>query len=283
MMSIDVYASSGPPPGELVFSRGVIFRKCETYFFLSEGTSVSHSFTYEGTPDPSTGGMTLTEFQTTKTESLATTAQTLYEARVTLEEAATIRNNAKAQAEASITQAVPTLGGPVTVVSSPNGLSADYPVIGTIDLNPANYEPVAQYISWIKSAITWSILVAWVWWAWREFAVLMAQAGAAQQAKGNTVAGTGGQITGLIAAGIILALIVAVPAVYWALVSMDLSPLGSNPFSSPSGGVSTGLYLVGLFIPYDLVIYLMATSFIVVKAKIVILVGVQTAVRFVVP
>lgn len=228
-------------------------------------------------------GMTAEEFALTDTEAVAQAQLSLMEELKTPSEIETESNTARATAEAAITQAVPTLGSVSEETSAPSLLSFTSVYIGTISVDPADHPTILIYCNYAKLITGWFMTLAFAIWAWMEFKSILGTIATMNQARGNTVAGTGGQITGLAAAGIILAIIIGVPVAYWTVVTTDFSSLNSNPFTASNSYVQAALYLLALVFPYQLALALIAQMFVIRKAGTVIVIGVMSAIKFVVP
>jgi len=272
--------------GEEVPITAVPYRITESgTVYVSDFESGSTTWTDGADPEPTEGGMTLPEFQTTQTESMASTVMGQYALRPTQGE---ITDEAAAQgsAMAEALDAVHAPGvGTASVSTEKSILHFELPGHdGTLSIDPMDFPVIAQVQPWMKSAITWSILLTYAWFLWVNFFGLMRDAGQSQQAKGNAlVGGTGAQATALIAAIAMGLLIIAIPASWWALTTVDLNPLSSNPFTPNSGIIGTTLYIVGLLVPYDLVLVLITSSFVMIQGKTVILAVYQATVRAIVP
>lgn len=78
----------------------------------------------------------------------------------------------------------------------------------TFDMNPFTSDRMGGVISWFRAATAWAALVTLGVWVWLQTKGWLDMFSGVQQAKGNTVAGTGGQATAFIAAGLMTAAIV---------------------------------------------------------------------------
>lgn len=229
--------------------------------------------------------MTYAQFLESDTENVATLMLQIGTENPDHSEMEIARNAARAAAEASVTTAVPTLGAK-TEVTSPGSsiLTFTIPHVGPISLDPGENETIRIFCDYVKLITGWALLAAFAWWTWAEFSGLVGSTVTAQQAKGNPLlGGTGAQATALIAAGILALIFVGIPAAFWAYVTTDVTSLDENPFSSSSGPVQTALYLLALVFPYQLALTLLASAFIIRKAKVVMILGVNAAIKFVVP
>jgi len=230
-------------------------------------------------------GMTKAEFQATATDDLAQAQIDLAGENKSGTEINALGEAARTTAIASVTKAVPTLGTKSEYSSPTSLLNPTLPYIGSINLDPAADEKLSIYATYVKLITGWALLTLFTWWTWSEFQKIIAIFFTITQAKGNPVAGgTGGQATALVAAGLITAAAVAIPAAYWLLITIDATGLNTNPFSSASNSiVQTGLYLLALVFPYALALTLLAEAFVIRKAGTVMLLGVNSLIKFIVP
>jgi len=286
LFSVNVYRETGSlGPEELIARYDIPYRTNAegTQYYVSTASDDSkYLIDDKHGIDEGAGGMTLAEFQGTTTEQNAQQLKMLDETKPVVEDMSA-QGNSDANA---VKSAIEELGRlPVvetsSVSESSSPLSVTFPAgIGTISFDPMSH--YSEVIPWIKQLLTWGLMLVWWWWVWKEFSYLMRDAGASQQAKGNTFAGTGGQITALIGAGLIAVVMVGVPLTYWAITT-ESPPVPTNPLNSGPGVVQVALYLVGLLFPYDLAIYLVGISFTLMQAKTVLLATVQAIVRAIVP
>lgn len=271
--------------GEVLGTNTLPFRRDEEgNYFVPDASAATMHFEDGDTP-PTEGGMTLAEFTTTQTESMAAHVEAQLALKPTQEEIMTeASEQGAAMSEALSAKTVPSLGT-VTVSTQKDILHFTLPHTEIeISLDPMDNEKIAAVIPWMKAMVTWLMLATYAWWVWKQFAQLMAEAGNAQQAKGNpVVGGTGAQATAIIAAIAIGLLIVAVPAAWWALTAVDLNPLATNPFANSDPIPATAMYLVGLVLQYDLLLALITSAFVMMQGKVVILSVLQATVRAIVP
>jgi len=237
--------------------------------------------------EPETGsGMTLAEFTTTNTESLNSIAFEAAQSRPDDSELIAASNDAKAAMASEIDgHALPTIGA-ATESEEKTMLQFNvpgYPAL--IDLDPMANPYIAQIQPWVRNAWFYILTFIYFWYMWKQFYQVMRDSGMARQAKGNTIAaGTGGQITSLIAAGIIAAIILAVPAIYFSATSgVSGTPLGTAPTESSNVIIRTAMYLFGLVFPYEYFFGLLSYAMLLLKTKVVIVSTVQAAVRFINP
>jgi hypothetical protein len=77
------------------------------------------------------------------------------------------------------------------------------------EMNPFANDRFASICSWFRTACAWLAVIVLGSWVWSQLGQWVRGLAQVQQAKGNTIAGTGGQATGLIAAGLMTTAIVA--------------------------------------------------------------------------
>jgi len=242
-----------------------------------------YAFTAKSTSTSSSGGMTKAEFQSTKTDAVA---QGMWEANQAIPEVSEMETqsaDARAAAETAVTQVAPSIGS----ASIPSAPSIFAFAVGdvSVDLDPLHDDSIALACAFVKAFTGWALLVTFSWFCWNEFSVVVRSAITAHQAHGNAVVGgTGAQATALVAAGIIAAIFVGIPAAYWASITIDFTPLNSNPFNSSHGTpVTAALYLLGCVFPYDVALTLLAAAFVVKRFSTVMILGVNAAIKFIVP
>jgi len=233
---------------------------------------------------PPAGGMTRAEFVTTDANQNLKLQNEIAADNPTPLEMQGESLAAREAAEAAVTQTVPTLGTKALVTEPTSILAFTIPHVGAISLDPADVPLLDTYADFVKLITGWALLTAFSWWSWTEFQNIIRGTVTVTQARGNPVlGGTGAQATALIAAGIIAVIFVGIPAAYWATVTVDTSALSSNPFTAGSSVVTTGLYILGLVFPYDLALTLLAAAFVIRRFGSVMILGVNAAVKFIVP
>lgn len=127
----------------------------------------------------------------------------------------------------------------------------------SINLNPFTEGRFGTIAAWCRAAISWFVLIGLALWIWDEVDKKVVTAAQAQQAKGNTVAGTGGQITALIAAALMtVAITVFVTAMLtWTFGSIGFSMFrglfGTDPFGTMASG---SLWMLDQLVPVATVV-----------------------------
>jgi len=236
----------------------------------------------------SPGGMTPEQYALTKTEAVAEAIEAANLANPTPEDMSTAAATYKTSMDSAVSDVLlPSIG----TATPPSASSSLIMVVGsgsyqfTLDMDPAHDPDMSEFMGFLKTVTGWALLLAFSWWTWAEFKDLAFTAVGMTQAKGNAVVGgTGAQATSLLAAGLISAIFIGIPAAYWAWQTLDLTDLNSNPFSSSSGGyVTTGLYLLHMVFPYPLLLLIIAQMFIIRKAGVTILLGANVLIKFIVP
>lgn len=165
--------------------------------------------------------------------------------------------------------------------SRPSAMTVSSTYLGTVNLDPFEHDDLQGPIQWVKNLIVLVLGGLFLWWGWGQFTELQVEVSASRQAAGNTVAGSGGQVTALIAATAITAIILGIAATFFALLGGYAFP--TNPFAGASGPVNVGLYLLYGFLPVP-EIFGILTSVIAVKAgRAVIFATASTLIRFIVP
>jgi len=135
--------------------------------------------------------------------------------------------------------------GELTVTSEMPDFTVSFPArfgSAVFDLNPFLEGRFQAIAAWLRTATEWLVLITLGIWTWRQLDEKIAQVAVARQATGNTVAGTGGQVTALISALAITAAVVSLVTALlsWGLGSISFSTfkdvLGQNPFATIAGG-----------------------------------------------
>jgi hypothetical protein len=189
--------------------------------------------------------------------------------------------------------------GAVKQYSAPNvSLSgASAPVFGitlpaafggqTFDLNPFQSSRFASICAWHRKACEWLAVVLFGLWCAKEASAMIRGLTAARQATGNTVfAGTGGQATAFIAAGIITVIMaVAIVAVCtFSTTNLGggtlLSVIDDDPFSGLIGGA---VWMMDQLFPLGAVIACFAGRLVWQAAAQSAFTLAAAAIRFVVP
>jgi len=230
-------------------------------------------------------GMTLEEFQTTKTEGVAQAQYSANAANPTVEAMSAAGTAASADAVASMASySAPTLGTVSPVTSANSIFVIESAIIGTINLDPAISASLSAYCAYVKIVSGWILVLVFTWWAWAEFRGIVNTAVVSQQAHGNpVVGGTGAQATALLAATLLAVVFIGLPAAYWAAVTIDMSGLSTNPFAGTNTYIQAGLYLLNLVFPYDLCLSLLTAAFFIRRFGTIMVLSTNALVKFIVP
>lgn len=238
----------------------------------------------------SSGAMTSDEFAETHVENVAAMTE-YYSAHAPTEQEMSDAGDASRDAiEAEIALRPINTGFAVSETAPSPGSIFDItlPVVGTVNLDPAQNVKVKLVCDWIKLLVAWVVFGLFEWWCWTQLQEAMDIIVRMQQSSGNIIMGSGGQITALIAAGLISTIIFAVPSLYWALVDSGIifNP-STNPLETATGVLgSVGpamLHLLYLTLPIGTICTVLASMFLVRKGRIALCSGVAAAIRFVVP
>lgn len=126
----------------------------------------------------------------------------------------------------------------------------------TMDLDPFRDDRFGPFATWLKFFIAWLLVVKYATWCLGECRAAIAVMVTAPQARGNTVAGSGGQLTGVLAAALITGVFAVglVSCVAWKETEaggLFLSMFGRNPFELASGAVASALWMVQQCFPIE--------------------------------
>lgn len=200
--------------------------------------------------------------------------------------------NAASSAVLTALGTLPSTGVASVPSSAPNfAITLPLPAIGDVefDLNPFTPERFGGVAAFLRSLATWLLVMGFAGWAALQSREALTAMLAAQQARGNTIAGSGAQVTALIAAGLITTAVASgfVAIVGWKDLSLAgttaVSALGTDPLSSASGAVAGGVWMLDQVFP-------VATAFACLAARLtyqftltLAVASVSTVVRFFVP
>lgn len=248
------------------------------------------------------GGMTLTEFGTTYTEganerlagSLAanldfdgshpTEAEAFQAAASSVGDAAALEQTAlypTAPTETGYEIGTGTDATSLLAVTMPAAFGG-----ATFDFNPFTGERMGPVTSWFKYALEWLTLVLLGVYVNKEMATYARALGGVQQAKGNTYAGTGGQITALVAAGIMSAIIVVfvTALVAWSFGAISMLGLVTSVSVNPLLGLAGGaLWMMLQCFPVETIIAALLARLTFPLYAQTLYVGCVASIRFVVP
>jgi len=157
-----------------------------------------------------------------------------------------------------------------------------------IDLDPSHGAHMDTIAAWCKLVLTVLAFIAFESWCWDEFKSYMVALTHSPQARGNTiVAGTGGQATGLIAAGILAVILTSFPAALVAIFGSTFDGIGrfatSEIMPTSETVFAQAFYLVNLFVPVAVLATMALQAFVVRKASLLVYGLASMAIKFVVP
>jgi len=195
---------------------------------------------------------------------------------------------AKAQAQGLFTGSAPT--APSIESGTSNPLAVQMPAAfggATFSFNPFAGDRFGAVMSWFRTATQWVVLVALGAWLWAQIDIKTVQATAMQQAKGNPVAaGTGGQVTALVAAAAITVAVVGLMTALlaWSWGDLTITYLTSLASTNPMVSIPSGvLWMLNQALPVSTII----TAFVAKVSwrfySVPLFAGAAAVVRFVVP
>jgi len=157
-----------------------------------------------------------------------------------------------------------------------------------LNFDPADSPLLSKYATFCKAAIAWLITTLFGFYVWNWGKELYMVLALTTPAKGNTVAGSGGQITSLVVAIGVTAVIVAFPVAFWAAADSGMTwgyDLTQNPLTSASGATDVGemaIYLFNFFMPVGTMLSALTSYLIILKAGLLLVAGAQTVIRYIV-
>lgn len=155
-----------------------------------------------------------------------------------------------------------------------------WPGVATFNLDPMSQGSIGStMVNMLKAAIAWMAVALFEWWLWTEFRGMFFLGATLPQARGNTVAGSGGQLTALAMAAIIVGVLVSAPGIFWALadsgITYNLNTSPIDAINAPTGAK----YLFTLFVPTGTIATILAQMLIVRKGSIVLVGGAAAVIR----
>lgn len=176
---------------------------------------------------------------------------------------------------------------------------APAPVIPTdsVDLSPLGVNqqlglstiPWLEVIAtWFRNIFAWFVFTIYVKYVWARITRAIDVVTLAPQAKGNTVAGTGGHFTSAIAAVLISALLISIPSIFFLAFSYSSFDIPTNPMSllhADLGGEigrsqRSALTLFYMFVPMAFILVVFASYLYMRFFYIVIVISLCTAMRW---
>lgn len=155
------------------------------------------------------------------------------------------------------------------------------------DIAPWATAAVHDAAGLVKKLLTLFLTVGFTVWLSKEIREMMQTILTAPQGRGNTVAGTGGQITGLIAAGIISAVVLGAPVAFAAINDASLGWRTAidivSPFTTSGTLGATALDLMNEFFPIMTAVGVLTQTYFTRVMGMSIMIGACAAIRWTVP
>jgi len=179
-----------------------------------------------------------------------------------------------------------------TKPSTPSGSDSMFTIelMGiTFNLDPENQPAVKSGASFFKLIIQWISTIIYSWWVLSEIQNFIKWQAVVPQAKGNQIAGTGGQGFALIAAGLLVGvLFLSVPAIWTILETGPYGVAGlwdaTSELVSDGSSIAAGVwYLLNFFFPVVFLMTLAAHVFLFRKLAIGLHAATFVAIKFIVP
>jgi len=159
-----------------------------------------------------------------------------------------------------------------------------------VSLSPTDITAIAEIMGWVKLLITIYVLY---WFEMQLVNFINEQvkfATVSPQAKGNTLAGSGGWVTGAIAASVITIFVATIPALITAHLSGSFDAIttlggGVTEVGAPSGSdyAQQGWWMLNLVIPVELIITVLVEYLVLRRYAGHLYVLVSTFIRWVIP
>jgi hypothetical protein len=156
----------------------------------------------------------------------------------------------------------------------------------TINWNPFTEERLAGVAAAFRTGMIWVTLMILGIWVWKELDTKAHQFGTAPQVKGNTIAGTGGQLTATLAAVLISVVVVTglTALVAWGFDSITFGALRSNMATNPFSGFASGaMYCLDQIFPVVIMVTALVARLSWHLYSVPLYVGAQAFVRFINP
>lgn len=133
---------------------------------------------------------------------------------------------------------------PPVITTTPDFTFTFPPIMGgaSVDLNPFRADRFGPLMAWFRSAVGWSVIALFGWWASAQVKDWVQGASRLPQARGNAVfGGTGAQATALIAAGIITVAVSVflVGLAAWLVGDFAIPAVLAKMSQSPTAGLAT--------------------------------------------
>jgi len=175
-----------------------------------------------------------------------------------------------------------------TTNSGDSDFSITYEAMGrtfTLNFDPATNEKLSNFILWVKGFIAWALLILFEWFLWSEFQKYYFNLMGTAPAKGNpVVGGTGAQVTSLLVATLITAVLATIPVLFWAAADSGMTWASgiatTNPIDDATGVLAKGVYLAQYCFPLGTCLAATTTAFFIRKFGLLMVVGTHTVTRF---
>lgn len=196
---------------------------------------------------------------------------------------------AKSQAEGIIGTAPTGLGYTLSATGAPTLALAMPAKFGgaTFDLNPFQSDRFATVCAWFRTACAWLAIALLAGWVWTQLGDWVRGISSVQQAKGNTIAaGTGGQATSLLAAGLMTAAIVIslTALLAWGFGEINVPALVASVTTNPVATVPAGvLWMLDQVLPVSTLITCLVARVTFNMYAAAVYAGCAAVVRFIVP
>ncbi len=198
--------------------------------------------------------------------------------------------NAQGTAVTTMTGVIPVHSFQDASPGAPNFFQITIPGRGAVggndilNLNPFDSPDTSGVATFIKAVAAVLVSGFFTWWAYGHLAQYVMFSSLLQPAKGNTVAGSGGQVTSaLVAAWMTLVLLTLPTAISALWTAAPLLPSGSaiNPFAGGTDSYSQGaLYLLYGFLPMVTITTALTSMFVVQRGGLIVYFGTAAAVRW---
>jgi len=156
------------------------------------------------------------------------------------------------------------------------------------DFNPAHNAKIDGMVTFVKAMIAWGLVIVFEWFVWTEFSKIYTTMTTFMPAKGNTVAGSGGQATSLIVAIGVTAVLVTVPVAYWAAADSGMTWATGLANANPMDGggltnaVNMGIYLAKYAFPVGTCLAATANAFYIRRFGLITIIFVNRVIAYLV-
>jgi len=153
------------------------------------------------------------------------------------------------------------------VVHMPKGDGTTY----DLDLNPFHVDGISEIAAWVRLIVSIAVIAGFEIWLYEQFDLCTRGLTNGTQAHGNTVAGSGGQVTGVLNATILATIWTSIPTLVLAFYTTSFGVLAGvsgfvtelNVMPTGSNWLAAGFYGVNQFIPTTLMLAVFAQAWLV--------------------